>query len=207
MKQYKVNKIDRTADVATITCWKKAECLSEFTSPWDTAAFKKIEFRALHSEDTFYFQFKVYDLEIHIDRENDSVESIGKSDRVELFFRSDESMLPYYCLEIDPELRVMDFIAYPNKQFLFNWKWPKSELKLHGEKFEDGFIVAGSISKQSLKNLELIKDDVLEVGIFRAKYNKVSEGEFGPTWITWVDPKTEQPNFHIKSSFGQLILA
>lgn len=62
-----------------------------------------------------YFCYKVYDDNIHIDRQDDSIDSIGESDRVEIFFRTDENLNPYYCLEIDPTPRIMDFMASPKK--------------------------------------------------------------------------------------------
>jgi hypothetical protein len=47
---------------------------------------------------------------------------------------------------------------------------------------------------------------MIEAGVFRAKYNTKNNIQFEPTWITWVNPKTETPNFHTPSSFGKLFL-
>jgi hypothetical protein len=60
---------------------------------------------------------------------------------------------------------------------------------------------------ESLKRFHLIKDHKIETGIFRAKYNTKDNLNFEPTWITWVNPNTETPNFHTPSSFGILDLA
>ena len=54
--------------------------------------------------------------------------------------------------------------------------------------------------------LNLINDDKIETGIFRAKYNEVEKSIFEPVWISWVNPNTEEPNFHIASSFGVMQL-
>ena len=54
--------------------------------------------------------------------------------------------------------------------------------------------------------LNLLKDYKIETGIFRAKYNEVEISIFEPVWISWVDPVTEEPNFHTASSFGVLNL-
>ena len=186
--------------------WDKANTLSDFKSPWDAEEISKIEFRALHNSDKLYFSFKVFDSNVHIVKKDNSNASINDSDRVELFFRSDSTMSPYYCLEIDPTPRVMDFIALPKKQFDFDWKWPESELEVKSVICEDYFVVEGSISLDSLRDLGLLKNNTIETGIFRAKYNEVKTGDFEPTWITWVDSKTEEPNFHTATSFGLLEL-
>ena len=186
--------------------WDNALILDDFTSPWNTDKESKITFKALWDREKLFFNFTVFDTEIHIEKKDDSVESIGNSDRVELFFRPDDSLNPYYCLEIDTCSRIMDFIAYPNSNFDFNWDWPQNNLKVKSSINTDCFIVEGSISIKSLKRFNLIKNNTIETGVFRAKYKKTQNKTFEPTWITWVNPNTETPNFHLASSFGRFIL-
>ena len=71
---------------------------------------------------------------------------------------------------------------------------------------ENSFTVEGKISIESLKQFNLIKGSTIETGIFRAKYVEKGDLNFEPTWISWVNPNTETPNFHTPSSFGELIL-
>lgn len=210
MKKYNVNYIENNK--LDLICkgedslWEKAEILNDFVSAWDKKEPAKIEFRALWSSEKLYFNFKVFDNEVHIDKKENGIESIGNSDRVELFFRTDASLNPYYCLEIDPTPRIMDFIAYPNNNFDFNWNWPKNDIAVKSNIQKDFFVIEGSISLVSLKKLDLIKDNKIETGIFRAKYNKQKDLSFKPTWISWVNPMSKTPNFHIPSSFGVLNL-
>ena len=186
--------------------WNKAAILDNFVSPWNTDKKSEIIFKALWDRENLFFNFTVFDTEIHIEKKDDSVESIGNSDRVELFFRPDDSLNPYYCLEIDTCSRIMDFIAYPNSNFDFNWNWPQNDLAVKSSINADSFIVEGSISIKSLKRFNLINNNIIETGVFRAKYKKTQNKTFEPTWITWVNPNTETPNFHISSSFGRFIL-
>ena len=186
--------------------WNKAAILDNFVSPWNTDKKSEIIFKALWDRENLFFNFTVFDTEIHIEKKDDSVESIGNSDRVELFFRPDDSLNPYYCLEIDTCSRIMDFIAYPNSNFDFNWDWHQNNLKVKSSINADSFIVEGSISIKSLKRFNLINNNIIETGVFRAKYKKTQNKTFEPTWITWVNPNTETPNFHISSSFGRFIL-
>lgn len=210
MKNYTVNFIKKKT--LTITgkgddyLWKNAGVLTDFVSAWDDKKPEKIEFRALWDSENLFFCFTVYDSNVHIDKKDDSIESIGNSDRVELFFRTDASLNPYYCLEIDPASRIMDFMAYPNKNFDFNWNWSQKDLTVISHINNSHFIVEISISIASLNKLNLIKDYKIETGIFRAKYYLQENSTFVPTWISWVNPNTESPNFHTPTSFGVLNL-
>lgn len=186
--------------------WEEAQVLSDFCSPWHSEIIKKITFKALWDKTSLFFCFKVEDSEVHIDTTDNTITSINNSDRVELFFRSNKSLNPYYCLEIDPASRIMDFKARPNKQFDFDWNWPAKDIEVKSSITENHFIVEGKISIDSLVKFDLLKDEKLETGIYRAKYNQQKDESFVPTWITWVNPNTETPNFHIPSSFGVLKL-
>lgn len=209
-KKYEVNLIKKNQLIISgkgdDSLWNSAMILDDFISPWDTDKPSKIEFKALWDGVSLFFCFTVFDTMIHIEKKDDSFESIGNSDRVELFFRPDSSLNPYYCLEIDSTARIMDFIAYPNKNFDFDWCWPHNDLMVKSTINDNSFTVEGAISIESLKRFNLIKNDKIETGIFRAKYCDRNNLIFEPTWISWVNPITETPNFHISSSFGELNL-
>ena len=210
MNSYIVHKIESKAlelsGNGDSSLWSKAVLIDHFISAWDKEVPKKIEFKALHDTENLYFQFKVYDAQVHIDQTDDTNASINESDRVELFFRTNESLNPYYCLEMDPTPRIMGFKAKPNKEFDFDWNWPKGALKVKANIESDHFVVEGRISKESLEQLNLLKNNRIETGIYRAKYNKVNTTDYEATWISWVNPNTETPNFHTPTSFGVLNL-
>ena len=186
--------------------WNESYLLTNFCSPWDDQPLKKIEFKAVHNSEKIFFQFKVYDQLVHIHSSENKNDSINNSDRVELFFRSDAYLDPYYCLEIDTLGRVMDFKAKPNKEFDFNWNWPFQDIDVKSSRYSNHFIVEIAITLSSFIELNLLKNGCIETGIYRAKYHKQKNHKFDSTWITWVNPKTKKPNFHIKSSFGVLKL-
>lgn len=210
MKEYHVEIIDKSqknvSEIMDPVFWEKANCLTDFTSPWNNDPVLKIEFRALWDLDYLYFNFQVFDSEVYIDRKDNSTDSICNSDRVELFFRKNEKLSPYYCLEMDVDARILDFEAYPNWNFDYNWRWPEKQLEIQSVKGQKSFTVGGRISIASLKELDLIQANIIEAGVYRAKFSKDENGNYEPTWITWVDPNTAEPNFHIASSFGRFIL-
>ena len=212
MKTFEVVRIEKRQLVVTgkgkHPLWDKANTLSDFCSPWnrDIEKIKTLEFKALWDECQLFFCFRVEDSEVHIDTTDNSNKSINNSDRVELFFRTNKSLDPYYCLEMDPTPRVMDFKARPNKIFDFDWNWSIDDIEVKSSINLMDFTVEEAISIALLTELGLLKEGKIEIGIYRAKYNKQSNGNFDPTWITWVNPNTETPNFHTPTSFGVLNL-
>ncbi len=181
--------------------WTKANTIDLFVNPWSRPKASNTEFKSLFDSTNLYFYFKIYDGHIHFEDGNNTFENIGASDRVELFFRKDEFLNPYYCLEIDSRARVMDFKAFPNRKFDFTWNWPKKELIVRSSYSGEHFIVEGSISMVSLKKLGLLRENEIQVGIFRAKYQK-TKSDIVPHWISWIDPRCQIPNFHTPSAFG-----
>lgn len=207
MKDYQVIlSEEKRKNFKDLEFWKNANCLTDFCSPWKNDSFSKIEFRALSNKDDFFFNFKVFDADIYIDLKDDTIKSIGNSDRVELFFRVNHTLNPYYCLEIDTNGRLMDFKALPNKNFDFNWNWPKNDLEIESSRDKNSFSIKGRISRSSLKELNLIHNNILEVGVFRAKFSKDENLNYEVTWISWINPNTEIPNFHTPTSFGRFLL-
>lgn len=208
LKTYHVTRIDENEfhinGKADHFLWDRAESLTDFCSPWDSTKIKTIEFKALWDNSHLFCCFKVHDPEIYTDTTDNSKSSINHSDRVELFFRRDKNMNPYYCLEIDPTPRLMDFKAMPNKEFDFNWDWPKNDISIKSDIKTSVFTVEIAISLDALKKFGLLNNGKIETGIYRAKYSIQENGRYEPTWITWVNPHTETPNFHIPTSFGAL---
>ncbi len=210
IKNYPVNRIEKNIlqinGFGNHPIWQKAVILTDFVSHWDNAKQEKIEFRALWDTQNIYFYYRVNDANVHIDKRSDGIESIGESDRVEIFFRTDAALNPYYCLEIDPTPRIMDFIAYPDRKFDFDWNWPKKDLTVKSNIQQDYFVVEIAISIQSLKDFKLIQNNCIQAGLYRAKYKKQENNQLEPTWISWINPNTVTPDFHISSSFGVLDL-
>ena len=61
LKEYQVVLIEKKQinndPILNSSLWEKANCLTDFCSPWKNDSFSKIEFRALHDLENFYFNF------------------------------------------------------------------------------------------------------------------------------------------------------
>ena len=204
MQSYKVTKINKSIfnrrKMHNDVFWKNSPALTHFFYPWNAELPPATIFRALYDSKYLFFRFDVIDSDIHASKGSNDKMAVLTSDRVEIFFRSDSSMEVYYGLEMDPLSKVLDYKAEFYRKFDYNWTW--KGLEIYSEFTLNGYRVIGCISQDSLRKLDLLKENKLECGLFRGKC--LSEAVF--KWISWVKPKSEQPDFHIPSAFGELVL-
>lgn len=208
-KTYPVKKITeeiRISGKGDDPLWGNAFALSDFTYPWEAEIPQHTKFKALHNDVWLYFFFDVMDdqIKIHIDK-NEKTE-VAASCRAEIFFKKDDRLSPYYCLEIDPLARVLDYKAQFHRQFDMTWSWPSGHLVVKSKRRKNGYSVEFAISKESLQELGLLKNNQLQTGLYRADCIEQNENAAIFKWISWVKPDSKTPDFHIPSSFGVLQL-
>lgn len=209
LKTYSIKKISDNIAVSgkgDDPRWREANALTDFHYPWENEPTPYTEFRALHSDKWVYFLFNIKDNDVNIRQENNDKREVAASSRAEIFFRIDDKLKPYYGLEIDPLGRVLDYEATYHRNFNTNWSWPARQLLIQSDRRKDGYSVEFAISKKSLQELGLLKNNVLQAGLFRANCSRPANGEEEFKWISWMKPESETPDFHIPSSFGILRL-
>ena len=204
LKTYSVNKCEPSF---ASNNWQQAHCLEDFSYPWETDKRTNTSFRALYDDVYFYFHFEVAQAKpISYVKDNNKMEVV-KSERVELFFAVDPALATYYCLEMDAMARVLDYKASYYREFDFKWQWPKGEIEVVANQSNSNYVVEGKISLQSLRNLAILKSNEMMVGVYRGECTQLEDTEATLRWISWVDPKTEKPDFHVPASFGRFVLA
>ena len=204
--------------------WSKARVEKQFTFPWKQAAAPLTEFRALCDNRYLYFTFRVHDADIVVlDKLRDKEDEVFE-DRVEMFFSRDDQMKDYYCIEIDSRGRAFDYNDSYYRRLDAKWNWQGVETK--GCTTEQGYTVEGRIALTSFEALgfpRLRPGVKIRCGLFRAEFSHDRSGRpvvqrktihnggrtiDGPLpledWISWVDPKTKEPDFHVPSSLGWL---
>jgi hypothetical protein len=197
MKQLSIRKILNFED------WSKTSELVDFSYPWDNEKSPETVFNAYYDDEFLFFRFKSFCVKPLIYIENNNKLEVIHSERVEIFFRINEKMSPYYCLEIDPIGRVLDYKAEFYRNFDRTWQWPSS-LSINTFISEDNYEVTGKISLATLKNLNLINNNQIQIGLYRGHCIKLDGDKSIIKWISWIDSKSENPDFHIPSSFGIL---
>ena len=186
--------------------WMKASLLTDFSYPWEKERPPVTKFRALHNDDWLYCLYDVTDHNVNILQEKNEKWEVASSSRVEIFFKIDDALTPYYCLEIDPLGRVLDYEATFHRKFNPTWSWPVGQLIVKTERRKDGYSLELAISKASLKNLGLVNNNSLKAGLYRGDCTPQSSGDPDFKWISWATPDSKTPDFHIPSSFGILRL-
>ena len=214
----KVNKGSITLDGSINDAgWAHAKVLDQaFHYPWQAIQPPLTEFRAVWDGESIYFSFYAEDQNIVLTPNFETELSIAEEDRVEIFFASSpidqpvpspktENYLPlYYGVEVDALGRVLDFSAQYYRKFNFDWDMPG--LAVSAVKKERSYQMEISIPMLTLESLGLIDNGQLRVGVFRGEFTKTSEGVTSK-WISWINPKTEQPDFHVNEAFGHFLLS
>lgn len=182
--------------------WTKANVLSDFVYPWEKETPRPTKFRALHDDEWLYCLFEVTDDKINIHQETGHKSDVVSSSRAEIFFKIDDRLAPYYCLEIDPLGRVLDYKASYYRNYEMNWSWPAEHLIVKTSEWKDGYTIELALSKRSLRELGLLTGNTLQAGLYRADCPFAAPGDAHFRWISWVKPDSDTPDFHIPSSFG-----
>jgi hypothetical protein len=106
---------------------------------------------------------------------------------------------------MDPMGRVLDYKAVFYRIFDYEWTWPGShQLNVKSAFTASGYIVEGSITLDSLRELGLLNGNEIQAGLYRGECLSLRDHEFA--WISWVKPSSDRPDFHIPSSFGVIRL-
>jgi len=204
--------------------WDKATVEKRFLFPWKQAAAPATEFRALCDEKFLYFAFRVHDEDIVARDQFQSEDDAVFEDRVEMYFCPDEHMKNYYCIEVDSRGRAFDYRGAYYRQLDSSWTWKGLQTK--AASLPQGYVVEGRIPLASFEALgfpPMRPGTKIRCGLYRAEFRYDRSAKpivlkpsihtrgrqlDGPPiiqeWISWVDPKTEEPDFHVPTSLGWL---
>ncbi|NLX98530.1 MAG: hypothetical protein GXY83_20415 [Rhodopirellula sp.] len=213
--------IDGATDEAA---WSQAAVEKNFIFPWKNTPAPPTEFRAVCDDENLYFTFRIEDADIFVlDTLRDEEDAVFE-DRGELYFSRDEKMSDYYCIEVDSKGRAFDYRgAYYRK---LDPRYNMAGVETAGEISDRGYVVEGSLPLSGFEALGFprLKPGVrIRCGLYRAEFSHdrsnrpVVQRESihnrgrqldGPppieAWMSWIDPKTVQPDFHVPTSLGWL---
>lgn len=204
--------------------WAKAAVAADFVFPWKDRPAPETEFRAVCDASVLWFTFRIEDDDIVVlDSLRDEEDAVFE-DRAELYFAPGDTMEDYYCVEIDSRGRHFDYHGKYYRRLDTSWDWPG--LETAASPIDGGYVVEGRIPLESFVKLgfpRLRPGATIRFGAYRAEFShdrsgrKVQQRETihnrgrkldGPppieAWMSWVDPKTEQPDFHVPTSLGWL---
>jgi len=185
--------------------WEKTYVEKGFSFPWESGTAPITEFRSLCDDEFFYFSFCAYDKDVVFEKTFDTESTVDGEDRVEIFLARDDKLKEYFCLEIDPLGRLHDYAASYYRKFDSSWDCPG--ICTAASLTEYGYVVECSVPLKVFESLSLpslSSGDVLKVGLFRAELIRRQNSKPQAHWISWIDPKTKKPDFHLPNAFGCL---
>jgi len=182
--------------------WQEVPVVREFSFPWENRPAPATEFRSFRDDRTLYFSFRVHDADVVIEAFNGE-STLDREDRVELFFARDDALRHYYCVEVDPCGHVHDYAASFYRRFDSSWNCPG--IRTAASRTKQGYVVEGSIPLETLESLGVLSRDAdssVRAGIFRADFRHGHGAAPEEHWISWIDPGTKEPDFHVPSALG-----
>ena len=182
-------------------CWPGAKALTGFSNPWHKEVAPETSLRMSRDSLNLYFFFEAADREIVWEPALSGERGVEQEDRVELFFSKDMDMGEYYCLEIDALGRVLSYRARHYRQLDFSWETPPG-FKVAANMDTLGYTVEGAIPLSFLRSLS--ENGVCYFGAYRAEFSRNSAG-LSEEWLTWKNPGTEEPDFHVPATLGKLV--
>lgn len=189
--------------------WAEVPVLNgAFRFPWEAVEAPATTFRSFSDGEKLYFMFSVTDGAVLAEDEWSGESTVDDEDRVELFFAAGPVDLPvdyalplYYCIEVDPKGRTHDYSVKYYRDF--DSEWSMAGLETAAALTETGYSIEGAVPLTTFAGLGLIDEmGTMKVGVFRAEFTKPAD-EIVMQWISWVDPKTPVPDFHVDSAFGE----
>ncbi len=177
--------------------WPAVDSIVGLISPWDLSDDDQTIFKAFYTDSYLFFYFKVVDTTLTLHEYRDEL-TVTKEDRVELFLSATPDMKQYYCIEIDPLGRILDYSAQHYR--MFDESWDFKQTKIGSSLTPNGYIVEGRLSLNELNLLGLT--DNFNLGIFRADF--IGNINDDVIWYSWIDPQNKIPDFHIPSSLNKV---
>ena len=158
-------------------------------APWDGLEDDTV-FRCFSDEGSFMFFFEVTDSTLTCSEDFHGEATVELEDRVEIFFSPKPSMENYWCAEIDPLGRVLDYSGHYYRDIDYGWNF--RSLRLIGQLTKNGYIVAGKVSKAELRELGCDLEGGFWMGVFRADYRS----DLSVNWYSAVSTDDISPDFH-----------
>jgi len=206
--------------------WAQANVEKGFILPWKTTPAPPTEFRALCDKTHLYFHYRAVDEDIVVlDRLRDKQDAVLE-DRVEWYFACDDRLANYFCVEVDSRGRAFDYRGTYYRQL--DPAWHLDGLETKAAPLAQGYEVEIRMplaTLQAMGHPSLLAGQRVRCGLYRAEFSHDRSGRKivaresihnrgrqldGPppiqAWISWVDPQTVEPDFHVPSSLGFLQL-
>lgn len=183
--------------------WQDVPVLDRFALYWNPdEVLPYTSAQLFHNDRQLAFRFVAHETDtVLLDEPLKTKMDVIQECRVEIFMQAEPNMARYYCLEMDPRGRVLDYQASYYRTFKRQWQFP--QLKLFGRSVSQGYEVEGTLDLDVLRKLDVLgPDNTMRAGLYRAAFRHGPDGNTIQRWISWINPDTPEPDFHVPSSLG-----
>jgi hypothetical protein len=185
------------------------EISSDFHYPWRPQLPELTRFQAFTDGTRLHFRFMVEDTSLISPGSVEDEKAVDASDRVEIFFApgacqgpmTKSAIASYYVLEVAPNSLTHDYqAAYYRK---FNSEWDAEGLETNTAITTQGYDVSGSLPLVPIvvENTPVKIGQKIWASVFRADF-RMNDSTLEAHWISWIDPATNDPDFHMETAFG-----
>ena len=157
-------------------------------APWDGLDDNTL-FRCFSDSEWFYFMYEVEDATITLVEDYQGEKDVEPEDRVEIFFSPREEMDIYWCAEIDPAGRVLDYESKYYRIMDYGWNFRTLEIATNIKEY--GYTLWGKVSKEELRSLGVDLSN-FRMGVFRADFRP----DGSVNWYSAVPTADKSPDFH-----------
>ena len=142
-----------------------------FHAPWHGLPDDGTSLSFRYSSDSVHFRFEVAESSFCVQEDFPQERVVDGEDRVELFFSPTRDMSkPYYCIEIDPLGRPMDYKAVYYRDMDFGWNFPG--VRISSSLRDGAYSVEAVFAKSALAALGLDLENGFWIGAFRADFRQ-----------------------------------
>ncbi len=140
-----------------------------FHAPWHGLPDDDTRLTYYATEDSLFFRYEVSESSLCLTPGFQTETDVNPEDRVELFFSATPDMSqPYYCTEIDPCGRSMDYKAVYYRDIDYGWDFSGTRVSSKTE--EGSYTVEAVFSRKELEVLGLDLEQGFWLGAFRADF-------------------------------------
>ncbi len=171
--------------------WTKVPVSRTFHAPW-SGLKDDSRFQCYLSKNYFYFKFQVNDPTLTLKRPFRKKLDVAEEDRVEIFMSATADMKVYYCMEMDPDGKALDYKAGYYRKFDYDWSFASLEMETQKAADLKSYTVAGRLSTAEMKRLG-ISPQKFYLGVFRADFDTPKK----VVWYSLLRKYRKTADFHL----------
>ncbi|MCR4922202.1 MAG: hypothetical protein K5945_10945 [Bacteroidaceae bacterium] len=188
-----------TGSIISASVWDNVPVQTRFSAPWSDNLLDATEFQCYLSPHYFYFRFQVPDETITLQEPFLKKLDVCNEDRAEIFLSATPGMETYYCMEIDPQGRALDYVTNYYRQFDYDWSFQSLQIETIVE--SDKYFVAGRLSTAEMLQLGILAKEFY-MGVFRADF----DGPEHVVWYSLLRVEREKADFHIPEMLYKVVV-